>query len=418
MKQAVFAVFAAVLFTVLPVAGQRNALVKNLVQNRYRIEFREGRLSGPGAELLDALIAESHFVLIGEEHGVAEIPDFAGAVCQGAARHGYRTMAIETSPRIAAELQRWTTSGDGRARLLEFTRTFPNTIPFYDIEEEYALLGQCARAFGEPFRLWGLDQEFLGSADFLLSRIIETRPGKEAAAMAEHLLKRSRDADARARQTGSVNDLYAVSASRDDLLNLRRLLDDQGAAEARLWMDALIRTHEIYNKRVNGAPYDSDLSRALLMKETFARYYASASDPAGLGPKVLLKFGANHMYRGANFRLIHDLGNYVAEIAAGRGLKSLHVLVLAARGTQLRFTRVGAPYEAKMFRLGDGDSPLEALKPAVDSLFSEGWTLFDLRPIRKELTSLRQIDTELERVILGFDLLVLIPKASAATQIR
>jgi len=49
-----------------------------------------------------------------------------------------------------------------------------------------------------------------------------------------------------------------------------------------------------------------------------------------------------------------------------------------------------------------------------DGAGSEGWTVFDLRKLRGEAIS----DLSLQRLILGYDLLVLIPEATPATQIR
>jgi hypothetical protein len=43
---------------------------------------------------------------------------------------------------------------------------------------------------------------------------------------------------------------------------------------------------------------------------------------------------------------------------------------------------------------------------------------FDLRGLRKGLHSLEPVDKELERMIFGYDLMVLIPNATPSAQIR
>ena len=53
-------------------------------------------------------------------------------------------------------------------------------------------------------------------------------------------------------------------------------------------------------------------------------------------------------------------------------------------------------------------------QPFVDGAGSEGWTVFDLRNLRGEAIR----DPSLKRLVLGYDLLVLIPEATPATQIR
>lgn len=60
------------------------------------------------------------------------------------------------------------------------------------------------------------------------------------------------------------------------------------------------------------------------------------------------------------------------------------------------------------------DDDYKFMKPFVDAAGSEGWTVFDLRKLRGESIS----DPSLQRLVLGYDLLVLVPEATAATQIR
>jgi hypothetical protein len=54
------------------------------------------------------------------------------------------------------------------------------------------------------------------------------------------------------------------------------------------------------------------------------------------------------------------------------------------------------------------------IQPFVDGAGNEGWTVFDLRNLRGEAIS----DPSLKRLVLGYDLLVLIPEATPAMQIR
>ena len=47
---------------------------------------------------------------------------------------------------------------------------------------------------------------------------------------------------------------------------------------------------------------------------------------------------------------------------------------------------------------------------------AHGWTLFDLRGLRKSYFGPDEI--ELERIVFGYDFIVLIPNAKASTQIQ
>ena len=86
-----------------------------LLHNRYGLSVRNGELSGTGAPVLQSAIARSRFVLLGEEHGIAETPKFWIGVCNAAGPAGFHTMAIEEGP--------WARQPDGQAQLAAFSET-------------------------------------------------------------------------------------------------------------------------------------------------------------------------------------------------------------------------------------------------------------------------------------------------------
>jgi hypothetical protein len=100
-------------------------------------------------------------------------------------------------------------------------------------------------------------------------------------------------------------------------------------------------------------------------------------------------------------------------LADGQGTKALHIIILPVRGTRLRFDGIGRPYSPESFKMLD-DNDYKFMQPFVDGAGSGGWTVFDLRKLRGEAIS----DLSLQRLVLGYDLLVLIPEATPATQIR
>jgi len=61
-----------------------------LLHNRYGLSVRNGELSGTGAPVLQSAIARSRFVLLGEEHGIAETPKFWIGVCNAAGPAGFQ----------------------------------------------------------------------------------------------------------------------------------------------------------------------------------------------------------------------------------------------------------------------------------------------------------------------------------------
>jgi hypothetical protein len=304
--------------------------------------------------------------------------------------------------------------------LVDFEKKFPESISFYNFQEEYDLLSHCARsAQGGKFQLWGLDQELMGSSGLILTRILETHPGKQAADEAQRLLQKNDEAHAAAVKSGSPSDIFMMTVSDNDLNNLRNLLRREGNAASQALIDVLIESRDIYKKNMSGSGYDSNRGRALPMKSNFVNDYQRATQADGVPPKVLLKTGAWHMYKGINPLHNNDMGNFVAELADGQGATALHIIICGVKGSQLRFAGIGRQYQAANFNLAeDKDSDFLFLKPMFDSLESNGWTMFDLRGVRKGLHSLEPLDKEMARMIFGYDLLVLIPDANPSNQIQ
>ena len=62
----------------------------------------------------------------------------------------------------------------------------------------------------------------------------------------------------------------------------------------------------------------------------------------------------------------------------------------------------------------DKDSDFLYLKPMFDNVLADGFTVFDLRSFRPDFRSIGPVDRELERLIFGYDFLVLIPHPAAS----
>jgi hypothetical protein len=414
------ALISLVLMVVAPALAQQNKFTERLLQNRYALNFQEGHLSGTGVPVLQTAVTGARFVLIGEDHGIAQIPQFSGAVCDLVGPQGFHTMAIETGPLAAGELQQWVNANAGPAAITEFDRKFPDSIAFYNFQEEYGLLAHCAHSAQDgKLHLWGLDQELMGAAGLILTRILETHPGKTAADETRRLLQKNTEALAAAVTSGSPGDVFMMSASDADLSHLNELLHKDGNAASQGLINALIKSRAIYQKNMSGAGFESNRERSLLMKANFVADYQQATQSEGKPPKVLIKTGEFHSSKGFNPLHNNDLGNYVAEMADGQGTTSLHIAILGMKGSQLRFAGIGRPYQPGDFNLAeDKDSDFLFLKPMFDNLETGGWTMYDLRGLRKGLHSLEPVDKEMERLIFGYDLLVLIPNATPSKQIQ
>jgi hypothetical protein len=416
-KQRATAVVLATCFVFTIGARAQNAEFADVLKkNRGVISVQEGKLAGPSAEVLRTALAEAQFVVLGEDHGIRQIPEFAAALCAELAPHGFHYMGLEIGTYVAPDLEKMARSADGAKQLAEFEKRYPETLAFYNWQEEFAMLQKC-ESVASPghMTIWGLDQEFMGATGFLADRILATNPGPEAKVAVETLLKETSDARAAAAKSGNPGDLFMMTAKQEELDPVRDLLKKQAKPEALKLFDAFLVSREIYQKNMSGDYYKSNRQRALLMKKNFSEPFAASSQSNGVLPKVFFKFGAYHMFRGINPLHSSELGNLISEAAEANQFKSVHILIAGVKGEQLHFVGIGKPAEAAPLDLaGDKDSPFLFFKPLFDALVENSWTLYDLRALRDGFSKYGKIDPELERVIFGYDFVVFIPDPKAS----
>ena len=398
-----------------PQSRPAERFIAKLLANRYALSVRRGQLSGAGAQVLRSAIAESRFVLLGEYHGVAQTPEFWAAVCHAAGPEGFHTMAVEEGELAAAELEGWARRPDGLAQLAAFDKQFPDSINVSSAREEFDMLQQCARAGQREFRLWGLNQEMFGASGLILSRVLSSRLGTEARPAMQRLLEKSDEAYRKAVQSGSIFDLFMMAADDKELAAGGALLQKDGSAEARSLFASLVESHEI--NRTSPAEYGNARRRERLMKTRFATNYARAAQTAAAPPKVLLKSGAYHVYRGLNPVHGSGIGNYVAEFAEAQGAQSLHIYLMPVKISQPIHPQVGQPAQLRPFNLED-EPGSRYLQPVFSNLLGKDWTMFDLRPLRQDLNAPGAINPDLATLVFGYDILVMVPEGTPETKIR
>jgi hypothetical protein len=379
-----------------------------LLQNRYGLTVRHGQLTGNGAHVLKTAIAQARFVLLGETHGLAEAARFAGALCKVAGPEGFHTLAIEEGPIVTTELERWARRTDAREQLAGFLKRYPESINMYNAVEEIEMLRQCG-----GFGFWGVNQEALGAAGLMLDRILDAHPGPESAAAIGRLRQKNETANAKARDSGRIADLYMISADDNDVAAASAALQKDGSPRARSIFTSFALSHEI------NRAWPADAGRRFrLMKSLFAADYADAARTKAGQPKVLLKFGAFHVYRGFNLAHQSGIGNYVAEFADASGAESLHLCVMAVKYTERIYPRIGQPARERAFNLKD-DPYSQYLQPILASVLESDWTLIDLRPLRQPLREAPAMaNPQLSTLVFGMDLLVVIPEATPSTRIE
>jgi hypothetical protein len=391
-------------------SADAKAFTDAIAKSAAPLSVTRGALAGKGAATLQAAIDDASFVMLGEDHGIEQIPTLATALCNELAPHGFHRLAIEVGPSVAPKLAAMAAAKDGAAQNAAFTAKYPETIAFYDWKEDFAFLSACAKATGAqhaPLELWGVDQELMGASGLLLQQILDTQPGPKAKAAIEALAQENVDDRAAVVKSGDFTKLFMMSAKQAALDEAAALLAAEGTAPARAIFESLLASRAIYQGQLGPEPYLSNRARAQLMKHTFFDHLgAAAAQDKGM-PKILVKLGAWHLYRGLNPLRSSELGNLIAEAAEAHRVKAVNLLVLGVAGKQLT---VGGPgkYVAQPLDLRAKDSDYAVLAPFFAAQAPKAWTLFDLRTLRAHFGEYGKLDPELERTIFGYDFLVLI----------
>jgi hypothetical protein len=389
-----------------------------LLASRMAISIDGEKLAGPGGDVIRAATADAQYVLLGEDHGIAQIPQFATALCTELASHGFRRLDLEISPSVAPVLENFARANDGPAQFVAFNQRYPDAIAFYTWREEFEFLRHCESSSSQGFELRGLDQDFMGDSTYVLAKIAEMNLSADVRAAIAKLIEEDKNARATAEKSGNPYDLFLLSAKPEELDAARELLRRDGPAQARGLFDGLLESRSIYSKYQANQGYESNRQRAVLMKRTFHQDFTASlasQKRDSAPPKVFFKFGAYHLGRGMNGLHSSEIGDYVAEMAEGRGQKSVHIMIFGVKGTQSAFAGIGKPYaESPLDLPNDKDSALAWAKPLYGNLLDGSWTMFNLRSLRDHFGRFTGVDPELERIIFAYDFVVLIPQVTAS----
>ena len=369
-----------------------------LARNAMPLELREGELHGAGAELLIREGLKASFFALGESHLNNETPALSGALLKALAPAGYRALAIETGPTIAAHAEAELRAGR-KQELAGLFAELPFTAAFIDHTAEFDLLDQAV-AIG--YSLWGLDQIFLGGARFNLRRLMEMAPDDAARDAAGAALDRADQRFIEFAGTGDSSAGFLQATGDDDYAALRAAFADHD--QGLRIIDELAASGRIYRLYRQGANYQSNHERISLMKRHLAKHLRAAED----WPRVFLKFGSIHMQRGYTPLNQLDLGNAAAELGVLRGDGSIHVKVSA-------LSSVNAAGEIR-----DWTAESDVLARLGKAMPKDAeWMVFDLRPLRPKLhdNDVAQAHPALADLAWGYDLIVVTRTFTAASRL-
>lgn len=381
-------------------------------EHRSRLDFDGKTFSGPALDRLLAAARDARFLLIGEEHGIAENPKLAAQLFATLVADGYGKLAIEVSPPMAALLD--AAAKDGGIDGLRDLYASPGGEPaFFGMREEAELIAAARDALpGATEVLWGVDYEV--ASDRPLLRQLQTMqrpPGTDGPLDA--LIAASDRAWAKYDETGSPQYIFGFSGDPALVEAVSDAWPEPGDA-ARQILDTLQSTLEINGSWVQGRGWESNAQRAALLRSNFLRHWHRAREN-GNAPKVMIKLGANHVVRGRNHTGTFDLGTLLPEIAAIEGVRSASVLVLPGKGA---LTAVLNPsswsYEPKPAK----DNYAKDIDVLTDAVYPDAFTLIDLAALRPIVgTRIDRYGIDVVRIVHGFDMLLVMSGSTASSEL-
>lgn len=365
-----------------------------LRENTLLLQPSPTGFTGKGWDLIQAGVKDNQYVLIGEDHFMAEIPYFTEQVLKTAS---FNTFALEVDPYIARMLTQRLAQTDTVSVKKWAVQAGP-ALSFYSLQEEFHMLQEASRRHTS---LIGLDQIMMMSDQLLYDELAhkDTRPRI-----------RQRYADMSKRATLSAMKAAAdlnhpmYMQSVDFEKNVAALAKGPMTAYEKEILDDIQLSARIYKTQ-------SHALRVQLMKHQLMAAYASAIKDK----KVLVKLGAMHCARGESYLTVYDCGNLLSNLAESDYKSSYHIAIFGKNGIQ------GSPFKALPERpLDPVNGELKFIKPFFDATPSESWVVFNLLPFRKALQKQKITidDIDLRRTILGYDALVLFPTAHPSHSIK
>jgi len=240
-------------------------------------------------------------------------------------------------------------------------RRWPHA-PTFATDEELALIAHIATtSAARTTPLWGLDQEL--GALHILERLAAIAPSDAAREYVSSLATTAR----RYEHDRHGDTLYlAQIAVPEDFASLPDLFRAAPESEAARLMAELQYTNRVYynhtlSRRGHPTGYENAREREVGMKQRFIARYARARAAGDTLPRVLLKLGHWHLFRGIGRGNVPTFGNFASELATANGMDALLLSTYVVDGPE-------------QWRNNSTFAPL--------ALADARFTLIDFRPLR------------------------------------
>ncbi len=378
------------------------SLSELLRDNRYPISIKNGELKGEGGKWLRNKATEASVITLGETHASQEIPALVQALIKDLQKaDAFDYLAIEVSPwttrQMVNRLNKGTNAYD------QFIKKYSAAIPFYNFKTERNLLHQVVQNSEHEQPLWGLDQIFALSTNLVLDRLEALAPtdsvqAKISGIRAAGSQKVADDPRLQQLPDGIPPPISVYEPATFDSLKV----NFAGIEEAQQILAELVKSIEIY--RMNDQNnYVSNQLRARYLRDNLRKRFETVTTD-NENPRLMIKVGARHAYRGLTPNNALDVGNLAVSMARSMGGEALNVAVICGPGSK-----------NLSFPARTTDCWPDYLGKELTALSEEQPVLFDFTAIHPVLHEADiEISDRLEDFIWGLDAVVIIPNSQPA----
>lgn len=387
-----------------PTLAQR--LAAEAPKHQQAMAFDGRSWSGPGLDWLVAEGAAAQFFLLGEEHGLAQVPALVRQLLPALKPAGYSRLGLEISPPAARALDK--AAAGGLIGLKRYFAEVDKGPAFYTMKEEAQMLAAVRAAFpGEAPLLFGLDYEIILDRPFIAA--LKARAPAAVRTPLAALDAASLASWATYDATKDISRIFCFSGDPALVEAVLAAWPDPDPASAEI-LETLHQSLIINGHYSAGRYFQSNDGRAQFNRANWARLWRGET-AAGRRPKAVFKFGAGHMVRGRSMTEVYDIASIVAETAALMGGHSFHLAVVPLDG--------GRQAVLNPQTITYGEAAVETvaemgLEPLAALVAPAGSTLQDLRPLRRLMPAsvTATADPRLARVVHGYDAVLFVRDAT------
>lgn len=368
-------------------------------KNLFRLD--RGQFSGSGWEMLKKEVEKAQIVLIGEDHGFAEPPVFTARLAD---IFKPKALVVEVDPYLAAQLKKMSPYPE---QYKAYLHKRPYGLSFYSWQPEMDLMTDVTRSGVD---IWGLNEiNFLSLGNFFNELAAQAKsPANKKLASLKDAEYTQNDQPIFKEMDTRMNDFSAYHmkvATIDSLLYSFRNENDF----SKKMLNDMKRSVPIF------ANTDGQL-RVDFMKKNLLNYLSSDITKDAINiPKLMFKFGANHVGRTDGITGYDEVGSLASNLAEAAGKRSLHILVIGKKGMGNKMAPIDNSKAIQPYDIADEDA-VRGLGAFANQLKNDEWALFDLRKMQYAISTGKIVikDRKFKGFIMGYDLLVIYAEATGS----